>query len=458
MRRWRLLAAGAATVAVVGPIGYLWQDSLLPETYSAMSMGHADGGGGPAHGAHGGGRPVSEFTVAAGRRADVSMTLVTRLDKGRYTVNGTTPGPPVLAAKGQLVEVRLVNENVPGGVTLHWHGVDVPGAMDGVAGVTQDAVRPGQSFVYRFVADRAGTYWYHSHQISHEQVIKGLFGAVVIGGGPTDVTALIHLYSGGRHTVNGVAADLPVTAAAGAKVRVRIVNTDSGPTYAWTGAPYRLLAIDGTDVREPTLIAGKSVQITAGGRADLEVVAPARIQLGGSPAIVLGSGAAPIPKPPATLDPLTYGTPAPAPAVSANRTFRYDIGRRLGFVDGRPGNWWTVNGHMLPDVPMFEVSAGDVVRMRISNDSGEVHPMHLHGHHMLVLARDGVAATGSPWWTDSLNVADHETYEVMLVADNPGIWSDHCHNLKHAKEGLVVHLMYEGVATPYVMGGVNEPE
>ena len=458
MGKWRLLAAGAATAAIVGPIGYLWQDSLLPDTYSAMSMGYADSGGGSSHGVHRGGRPVSEFTVAGERRADVSMTMVARFEGGRYTLNGTTPGPAVLASPGDLVEVKLVNENVPDGVTLHWHGIDVPGAMDGVAGISQDAVMPGQSFVYRFVADRPGTYWYHSHQVSHVQVIKGLFGAVVIGGAPTDATALVHLYSGGKHTVNGSPADVPVAAAPGSKLRVRIVNTDSGPMSAWTGGPFRLLAIDGTDVVGPSFVTGKSVQITAGGRADLEVTAPARVQLGGNPSLILGSGAPAVAKPSTVLDPLTYGASSPTALGPVTRTFRYDMGRRLGFVDGKPGNWWTVNGHMLPDMPMFQVSSGDVVRMRISNDSGEVHPMHLHGHHMLVLSRNGVAATGSPWWVDSLNVANHETYEVTFVADNPGIWSDHCHNLKHAKEGLVVHLMYDGVSTPYTMGKGNDPE
>jgi hypothetical protein len=70
--------------------------------------------------------------------------------------------------------------------------------------------------------------------------------------------------------------------------------------------------------------------------------------------------------------------------------------------------WWTINGHLFPDVPMFVVREGDVVRMRISNHSGEAHPMHLHGHHAVVLARDGRSATGSPWWTDSLTVAERK--------------------------------------------------
>ena len=84
------------------------------------------------------------------------------------------------ATEGDLVEVTLVNDDVADGATLHWHGVDVPNAADGVAGVTQDAVMPGEEFVYRFVADQVGTFWYHSHQVSHEQVQRGLFGALVI--------------------------------------------------------------------------------------------------------------------------------------------------------------------------------------------------------------------------------------------------------------------------------------
>jgi hypothetical protein len=90
--------------------------------------------------------------------------------------------------------------------------------------------------------------------------------------------------------------------------------------------------------------------------------------------------------------------------------------------------------------------------MRISNHSGDVHPMYLHGHHAVVLARDGVASTGSPWWTDSLNVGDGEWYDIAFRADNPGIWADHCHNLAHARDGLIVHLTYEGVTTPLRRG------
>jgi FtsP/CotA-like multicopper oxidase with cupredoxin domain len=234
------------------------------------------------------------------------------------------------------------------------------------------------------------------------------------------------------------------------------------------GGPFRVVAVDGNDVHEPGPVSRTAVDVTAGGRADLEVVPAAggavRVEIGGASALLIGPPGAPAPPPsraPDTvLDLLRYGTPAPLgfdPATAA-RTFSYAIGRRPGFVEGRPGLWWTVNGHLFPDLPMFTVVAGDVVRMHVSNTSGEVHPMHLHGHRMVVLARGGVAATGSPWWVDSLNVGDGETYDVAFVADNPGIWSDHCHNLTHARDGLIVHLMYAGVVPSYEIGGANEPE
>ena len=82
--------------------------------------------------------------------------------------------------QGDLVEVTLENEDIAQGVTIHWHGIDVPNAEDGVAGVTQDAVLPGERYVYRFRAEQVGTFWYHTHQASSKEVRRGLFGAIVI--------------------------------------------------------------------------------------------------------------------------------------------------------------------------------------------------------------------------------------------------------------------------------------
>jgi FtsP/CotA-like multicopper oxidase with cupredoxin domain len=488
--RRRILLAVVAALAVLGPLVWMWQASLLPASYSVMDMGYRDegrnqgSGAAAAQGGHEGhrgpaARSVDTLTEPSTAVADVRVDLTARKEPFRlasgqvvegYTLNGTSPGPLITAEQGQLVEVRLVNESVPDGVTLHWHGVDVPNAEDGVAGVTQDAVPVGGEHVYRFRADQPGSYWYHSHQVSHEQVQRGLLGALVVtppGGLPdttVDALALVHIYDGVR-TVNGRPGETRLDAAPGTRVRVRVANTDNGPMPVWvSGAAFRVVAVDGTDVREAGEVRDLSVEVTGGGRADLEIEVPsgqaARVELGGA-ALLLGQGDPPRSVRPAQkLDLLTYGTPAALgfDPAAADRSFQYVIGRAPGFLDGWPGLWWTVNGHMYPDVPMFVVAEGDVVRMRVENRSGESHPMHLHGHHAVVLARDGVAATGSPWWVDSLDVGDGESYDIAFVADNPGIWMDHCHNLPHAAEGLVAHLMYEGVTVPYRVGGVNEPE
>jgi FtsP/CotA-like multicopper oxidase with cupredoxin domain len=247
-----------------------------------------------------------------------------------------------------------------------------------------------------------------------------------------------------------------------------VINTDNGPIETWADTPFQVLAVDGYQVNVPTDVTDRSVTITAGGRADLGVTMPSdgksvRVQVSKGTAVLLGTGAPPAPPQPATaLDLLSYGSPTALSfdPAQADRRFDYSIGRRPGFVRGRPGLWWSINGHLYPHVPMYVVREGDIVIMHIDNHSGEVHPMHLHGHHAVVLARNGVAATGSPWWMDSLNVLEGETYDIAFVATNPGIWLDHCHHLKHAADGMVAHLMYEGVSTPYQIGGTpdNQPE
>jgi FtsP/CotA-like multicopper oxidase with cupredoxin domain len=442
-----------------------------------MDMGHVDYGGGPTH-EHGSAVSVSDLTGPAAGVPDVAVELAAREQSFRlgsgeriqgYTLNGASPGPAIEAHEGDLVQVTLTNVDVPDGVTLHWHGVDVPNAEDGVAGVTQDAVGPGGTHVYRFLAEDAGTFWYHSHQVSDAQVRGGLFGTLVVRPrdvtGEQDVTAPVHTYSG-RRTVSGRTGVTSVVAPAGTAVRVRVLNTDNGPLRTWvSGGPFRVVAVDGRDLVAPTDLTGQGVVVAAGGRADLLVSAPARVDVGGGTALVLAPRSTEVPadrEPDRRVDLLGYGSPAALPfdPEQADRHFDYRIGRRIGVIDGKPGFWWTINGKLFPDVPMFHVTEGDVVRMTISNDSGDVHPMHLHGHHAVVLSRNGVASTGSPWWVDSLNVADGETYEIAFVADNPGVWMDHCHNLEHAKDGLIAHLAYAGVTEPYRVGGGadNTPE
>ncbi len=95
-----------------------------------------------------------------------------------WTYNGTTPGPTIQGAVGDTLVVNFVNE-LPEETTVHWHGVELPAAMDG-SNIAQSAVEPGKSFRYQFRLLEAATYWYHSHIRSNEQVEKGLYGALVV--------------------------------------------------------------------------------------------------------------------------------------------------------------------------------------------------------------------------------------------------------------------------------------
>jgi FtsP/CotA-like multicopper oxidase with cupredoxin domain len=468
-----LIALGVA-LAVLVPLAYLWATSLVPSSYSATDMGYADYGGGASSGhQHHGGTSVADLTGPRTGRPDVAVTLTARKSSFRlasgesvdgYTLNGSSPGPLIRAQVGDLVEVTLVNESVTDGATLHWHGIDVPNGEDGVAGVTQDAVPVGGRHAYRFRAVDAGTYWYHSHQVSSEQVRNGLFGPIVIGAPGRDVVAAIHTYDG-RRTINGSTGSSRVDVAAGTALRVRVVNTDNALVrVGLVGAAFKVVAVDGRELHGPTPTTDV-FPLAAGARVDFDVVVAAaglRLDAGGVGLTLAPAG---VPGPEnslssATIDLLAYGAPAALGLDVANpdRVFEYRIGRRPGFLDGVPGLWWTINGHKYPDVPMFVVASGDVVKMTIANTSGQSHPMHLHGHHAVVLSRNGVPSTGTPWWVDTLEVDDDETYEIAFLADNPGVWMDHCHNLPHASQGLMTHLMYEGVSTPYKISSVNQPE
>ena len=173
-------------------------------------------------------RPVHRFDLEARHQ---TITLPDGSDYDAVTF-GSVPGPQLVVTEGELVEVTLTNRDVEDGVTLHWHGYDVPSGDDGVAGVTQDAVAPGESFVYRFVADQVGTYWYHTHQDALEGIVRGLYGALRRAArrprprqpSPTSPRS-IHTMSGttlvGGTDVLGVPEIGPT--------RLRLVNTDQIP-------------------------------------------------------------------------------------------------------------------------------------------------------------------------------------------------------------------------------------
>ncbi|WP_205857184.1 multicopper oxidase domain-containing protein [Phytoactinopolyspora endophytica] len=452
----------------------------------------AGGGRGRSH-SPGHGTPVTDLRGPADptRGGDVRRhTLTARqeaisLSSGRevqaWTYEGEVPGPRITATHGDLVEVTLRNTDIGDGVTLHWHGYEVACGDDGAPGATQDAVMPGEEFVYRLRAEQVGTYWYHTHQVSHRGVRLGLYGTLVVtpraddGGSQAtqdevDLTLPVHTFDG-ILVIEGHDEVLEHTARAGAPVRLRLVNTDSDPhRFALAGTPFKLAAVDGRDLNEPDEVDGVHLRLPAGGRYDLTFAMPDSVVAlivdnnrdggvrlrpgepdGEADVEELGTAAVEDTSGWPELDPLHYGRPAAVPFETDgpfDRDFTLVLDRGVAMVDGAPAYAHTVNGLGHPSIPEQLVAEGDLVRFTVVNRSLETHPWHLHGHTMLVLSRDGEPYTGSPLWVDTFDVRPGEVWEVAFLAGNPGLWMNHCHNLPHAEQGMMLKLGYDGVTSP----------
>src|SRR6516164_6483154 len=93
--------------------------------------------------------------------------------------NGQSPGPTIEAVEGDKVRIFVTN-NLPEHTTIHWHGQRLPNGMDGVGGLTQPHIRPGQTFVYEFQLQRSGTFMYHPHADEMLQMAMGMMGFFVV--------------------------------------------------------------------------------------------------------------------------------------------------------------------------------------------------------------------------------------------------------------------------------------
>ncbi|WP_119303672.1 multicopper oxidase family protein [Dongia deserti] len=93
--------------------------------------------------------------------------------------DGKVPGPTLRLKQGQPVRI-IVENKLDQDTTVHWHGIRLPNAMDGVPGLTQPPIRPGESFTYEFTPPDAGTFWYHPHANSLQQLGRGLAGALIV--------------------------------------------------------------------------------------------------------------------------------------------------------------------------------------------------------------------------------------------------------------------------------------
>jgi FtsP/CotA-like multicopper oxidase with cupredoxin domain len=176
--------------------------------------------------------------------------------------NGTLPGPEIRVTEGDKVRIVVKNE-LDQSTAVHWHGLVVPNAMDGVPFITQPPIKPGTNFTYEFVAKPAGTHMYHSHHNAAHQVGMGLLGAFIVepkdpASRPAcDLEATLILNDGVLgYTINGKGfpATAPIVCKQGQRVLIRYINEGSQlhPMHLH-GMPQQVIARDGYLLREPYL-------------------------------------------------------------------------------------------------------------------------------------------------------------------------------------------------------------
>ena len=115
---------------------------------------------------------IKEFHLVA---EPVVRELAPGMKARLWGYNGQSPGPTIEVVEGDQVRIFVTNK-LPEHTSVHWHGQRIPNGMDGVTGLTQKGIEPGQTFVYEFVARRAGTFMYHPHADEMTQMAMGMMG------------------------------------------------------------------------------------------------------------------------------------------------------------------------------------------------------------------------------------------------------------------------------------------
>jgi len=424
------------------------------------------------------------------RVADVQL-LPKEYDQTRiWGYDGMAPGPEIRVAQGGRVQRRLVNE-LPDPTSTHWHGIRIDNAMDGVSGLTQAAVKPGESFDYDFVVPDAGTYWYHAHNRSFEQVARGLQGALIVEEpdaididreevlvlddwlvDPESLQiadtfgATGDLSHGGRIgnlvTTNGTYG-LAKSAKRHERLRLRLISASNARVFqlGLDGLEGWVVAMDGMPLAQPRPVNGPFLLAPAQ-RLDLIVDVTAEVGSAGhivnqgreasfSQVVfnVTDGGTRARRGTPTALPPNDHAMPELASARHLELLMEGGAMGRLGgaMMDGKmssidelvaAGNFWAFNGAVggMDGPALADLSLGETVRLKITNETVFPHAMHLHGVHFHEIEPDG--SLGALRDTTLLDRGD--VREIAFVADNPGKWLLHCHMLSHAASGMMTRV------------------
>jgi FtsP/CotA-like multicopper oxidase with cupredoxin domain len=371
--------------------------------------------------------------------------------------------------------------------TVHWHGMRVENAMDGVSGLTQAPVQPGETFDYRFTPKDAGTFWAHAHHQTYRQLALGLYTPIIVAEAqpyPVDRDLLFvaddwlinpedqldtesledtHAWAhagrmGNVLTVNRLR--LPELAVqAGDRVRLRVMNTANSRImrFGFPDVSTFIIAKDGQPLSLPRAHSG-ILTIAPAERYDLVIdipkdwagLYPIYERSGKQPFLAATWQVSATERSRALKD--VDALPAnPLP----NSEFKTTQKLTLAMQGGAMGNLkaalyqgkklsvqeliankqvWTLNGVAnMPEAALLTAKVGEGIEIALHNTTAWPHAMHLHGQHFRAFNE----VTQQELWQDTLLVQAGDTQTIRFLAMTPGKWLLHCHMIEHQVSGMV---------------------
>lgn len=447
-------------------------------------------GSGAATGALG----LGGFGLAAGTQELViqpaSFALRDQVTTGMVSLSPDAPPPVLYGKQGEAMRLPVRN-TLPDYTAMHWHGLRIPNDMDGVPYLTQMPIGPDEVFDYEFTPPDAGTFWYHPHCMTMEQMAHGLTGVLVIAEAEdpgfdseqvinlrdfrlNDDGSFLPAYTARGAARAGTFGNVPTANwldgpvydhTAGSLVRLRVVNTDTTRIYKvhLDGADARIIAWDGhpveIEVQPPT--ADDPLLIGPGQRVDFAVKMPQgegqtvdlMAKFPGQPhrpMTRLRAVGASVSRDLRELRPLPVN-PTAKPDLANAELHEFVFGwtpeggePTNGFCGSLGYNFWSINrmpwpGDAAKEVgPLTTLQRGKSYVLRLRNESPNLHPIHLHGLAFLPLKSN--LRPLPPLLTDTMLLLKDEVVEIAFVADNPGDWAFHCHVIEHQKTGLTGYI------------------
>lgn len=402
-----------------------------------------------------------------------------------WAYNDAVPGAVIRINLGDTLKINFKNQ-LPEATTVHFHGVRVPNAMDGVPGVTQAAVEPKDGFLYEFKPKDAGTFWFHPHLKTNEQMDKGLYGVLIVedknskkyskdlvwvlddwrlnrkGAIVEDFNNARDLSHDGRWgnfiTANSKPREKLVVQP-GMRVLLRVINSSNARLYKLDLGKLQkyavAVAVDGMKVKK--VFNPQGFDLAPGNRIDLDITLPAN-SAGEKFSIkdiyteqpnmlgtieVLGKTV----KTPKFEYALNTKIPDWQEAKAIKVDKNYDLNNRGGMMMGMmhsnaKKDLWMMDGKSFPSYDPLNLKSDNFYKIRFTNKSFFPHPMHIHGMFFKVLSRNDKPVDGS-YFQDTVLVYPNEVVDIGVIPMDKGNWVNHCHILAHAEMGMLTVIKVE---------------